>query len=93
MASASVDFNVNVSELSATVIVALAEDVIAPATSTAPEKSPVAASTSPVTVIESTKVSLKRREVVPRSTSLSVTGDTAPSLIVIWSVPATLISI
>ena len=37
-----------------------------------PDMSKVTASTSPVTVIESTNVSLKRKEVVPKSTSESV---------------------
>ena len=45
-------------------------------------------STLPVVVIESVKVSLKRNDVVPKSTSLSVTGTIAPSCILSCSTAA-----
>ena len=61
---------------------------VVPLISALPSISREAPSISPVTVIESTNVSLKRKEVVPKSTSESVIGASTPLDILTCSSPA-----
>ena len=61
-----------------------------PFISTSPSISKLSAVTAPVTVIVSVNVSLNLKAVVPKSTSLSVTGCNTPSTNFTWSAPPAL---